>query len=374
MTGRGWRLPIRPFGVPVELDPSFALVLPLFAWLIASQVAGFAALFEQLGVSLDPAPLSAGAAPWILGVTAALGLFTSVLIHELGHAVTARLYGVKTNRITLWFLGGVAQLDDMPRSRGAEAIVAIAGPITSALLSLLLWGVLRADAVSGGAAFVVAYVALTNAGLALFNLLPALPLDGGRVLRSLLALWLGDARATRVAGGGSRAVAIALGVYGFLTLQVFLLAIAFFVDAAGRAEVVASQARRAFEGRRVREAMTRDPVSIDLGWSVLQLRKLRAFRPHAAYPVLDLDGAPIGWVRTRDLDGADEDTPLPDLLVPIETVAENDDLEAAVRRLATSEVGRLLVLDDVGRAVGMLAKTDVVRFLQRGDPSSTHPA
>ena len=370
MTGRGWRLPFRPFGVPVELDPSFALVLPLFAWLIASQVPGFAALFGQLGVTLDPAPLSAGAAPWVLGITAALGLFTSVLVHELGHALTARLYGVKTSRITLWFLGGVAQLDDMPRRRGAEAIVAIAGPITSATLSLLLWTVLRADVISGGVAFVVAYLALTNAGLALFNLLPALPLDGGRVLRSLLALWLGDARATRAVGAVSRAVAIALGVYGFLTLQVFLLAIAFFVDAAGRAEVAASQARRAFEGRRVREAMTRDPVTVDLGWSLLQLRKLRAFRAHAGYPVLDLDGAPIGWIRALDLDGADEDTPLAELLEPVETVAANDDLEAAVRRLASSEVGRLLVLDDAGRAVGMLAKTDVVRFLQRDDRSA----
>lgn len=367
MTGRGWRLPFKPFGVPIELDPSFALILPLFAWLIGSQVASFATLFGQLGVDLDPGPLSTGSAPWILGVTAALGLFTSVLVHELGHAVTARAFGVKTNRITLWFLGGVAQLEDMPRRRGAEAVVAIVGPITSAALSLLLWALLRADLVSGGVAFVVAYLALTNAGLALFNLLPALPLDGGRVLRSLLALSFGDATATRIAGGVSRAVAIALGVYGFLTLQVFLLAIAFFVDAAGRAEVVASRARHAFAGRRVREAMTRDPVAIDLGWSIEQLQKLRAFRPHHAYPVLDLDGEPIGWIRVRDLDGATAATAVGDLLQPIEAVGEDDDLEGAVRRLATNQVGRLVVLDAHGRLVGLLAKSDVVRWLQRSD-------
>jgi Zn-dependent protease/CBS domain-containing protein len=365
VTGRGWRLPFRPFGVPVELDPSFALILPLFAWLIASQVGPFATLFGQLGVDLDPAPLSTGAAPWIVGVAAALGLFASVLVHELGHAVTARVFGVRTNRITLWFLGGVAQLEDMPRRRGSEAVVAIVGPITSALLSLLLWGLLRSGLVSGGVAFVVAYLAMTNAGLALFNLLPALPLDGGRVLRSLLALALGEARATRIAGGVSRAVAIALGVYGFLSLQIYLLAIAFFIDAAGRAEVVASRARRAFEGRRVREAMTRDPVSVDLGWSLAQVQKLRAFRAHHAYPVVDLDGGPLGWLRTRDLDAATESTPLTDLLRPAETVAEGDDLEGAVRRLAESEVGRLVVVDDHGRAVGILAKADVVRWLQR---------
>ena len=365
MTGRGWRLPFRPFGVPVELDPTFALILPLFAWLIGSQVAGFAELFAQLGVDLDPAPLSTGAAPWLLGGSAAIGLFASVLVHELGHAIVARVYGVRTQRITLWFLGGVAQLDDMPRRRGAEAIVAIVGPITSGGLSLLLWTLLRSDLFAGGIAFVMAYLAVTNAGLAVFNLLPALPLDGGRVLRSLLAIPLGDARATRVAGAVSRVVAIALGVYGFLTLQVFLLAIAFFVDAAGRAEVAASRARRAFEGRRVREAMTPDPVAVDLGWSLEQLRRLQAFRAHTAYPVLDVDGAPIGWVRASDLDRGDDETPVADLLRPVETVAADEDLEAAVRRLAAADAGRLLVVERDGRVVGVLAKADVVRWLQR---------
>ncbi len=367
MTGRGWRLPIRPFGVPVELDPSFALILPLFAWLIGTQVGAFAELFGQLGVELDPVGLSAGAAPWLLGLSAAIGLFASVLVHELGHAITARVFGVRTQRITLWFLGGVAHLEDMPRRRGAEAVVAIVGPITSAALSLLLWSLLRTGVASGGVAFVLAYLALTNAGLAIFNLLPALPLDGGRVLRSLLALAVGDARATRVAGAVSRAVAILLGVYGVLSFQVFLVIIAFFIDAAGRAEVVASQARRAFEGRRVREAMTPDPVTIDLGWSLEQLRRLRAFRSHTCYPVLDANGAPIGWVRGADVDGVDADTTVGDLLRPVETVPADEELETAVRRLASAEVGRLLVVERDGRVVGVLAKADVVRWLQRSE-------
>lgn len=364
MTGRGWRLPLRPFGVPVELDPTFALILPLFAWLIGSQVPAFAALFGELGVPLDPGPLSTGAAPWLLGLAAATGLFASVLVHELGHALTARAYGVRTQRITLWFLGGVAQLDDMPRRPGAEAIVAIAGPITSGVLSWLLWAALRGAEIGGGGGFVLAYLAVTNAGLAVFNLLPALPLDGGRVLRSLLALGVGDARATRVVGAVSRAVAIALGVYGFLTLQVFLVAIAFFVDAAGRAEVAASHARSAFQGRRVRDVMVGDPVSIDLGWSLAQMRRLRAYRRCTAYPVLDADGRALGWVRADDLDGAAEDATVADLLRPAETVGACDDLDAAVRRLASAEAGRLLAVDRDGRVVGLLARADVVRWLR----------
>lgn len=369
MLGRGWRLPFKPFGVPIELDPSFALVLPLFAWLIGSQVPAYAELLGSVGVALDPEPLTQGATPWLLGAVGALGLFSSVLVHELGHALTARAYGVKTLRITLWFLGGVAQLDDLPRRRGAEAVVAIAGPITSALISMGLAALLNVSGLPGSLTFVLSYLAITNAGLAMFNLLPALPLDGGRVLRSLLAFPLGEERATAVSAGVSRAVAILLGVYGFLTFQVFLLAIAFFIDAAGRAEVGAARARRAFEGRRVRDAMTPDPIAVDLAWTAGQLRRLRAFRRHTAYPVTSVDGAPLGVVRADELDGVDDAVGAADLMRPVETVAVDDDLEAAVRRLATTAAGRFAVVDGAGRLVGMLTKSDVVRWLQATAPT-----
>ncbi len=361
---RGWRLPFRPFGIPIELDPSFALVLPLFAWLIGSQVPAYVELLAQLGVVLDPAPLTEGATPWLLGTAGALGLFASVLVHELGHAVVARAYGVRTARITLWFLGGIAQLDEIPRRRGAEAVVAIVGPITSGLLSVVLAAALRGTAMGGGAAFVVSYLAITNAGLALFNLLPALPLDGGRVLRSLMAIPMGQERATRVSSMVSRGVAILLGVYGFLTLQVFLLAIAFFIDAAGRTEMRAVRAQRAFEGRSVRDAMTPEPITVDLTWTAEQLRRLQAFRAHGAYPVVSVDGRPLGLVRRSDLEGVEPDTTAADLLRPVESVRAHEDLESAVRRLATTEAGRLVVVDAAGRTVGLLTKSDVVRWLQ----------
>src|SRR5690606_12340722 len=121
--------------------------------------------------------------PWILGFVAAVGLFTSVVVHELGHALIARLYGVVTVEIRLWFLGGVAQFKEMPKQRGAEALVALAGPVTSAVLGLLLWLLVPQVGFSLGTQAVVAYLALTNVALALFNLLPALPLDRGRILR-----------------------------------------------------------------------------------------------------------------------------------------------------------------------------------------------
>jgi Zn-dependent protease len=385
MLGRGWRLPVRILRIPVYLDPSFALVLPLFAWLIANQVPAFAALLAQAGVQLDVVALTTGSTPYLLGLISALGLFTSVLIHEVGHAVAARLYGVGTKRITLWFLGGVAQLEDMPRAKGAEAVVAIVGPITSGLLSVLFASVLRFSEAGGGVAFVLAYLALMNAALAIFNLLPALPLDGGRVLRSLLAIVIDRERATTIVGGVSRAVAILLGVYGFLTFQLFLVVIAFFVFNAGQAEIQAERARRAFEGRRVRDIMTPDPITVDLGMPLPQFLQLRSFKPHPCYPVVDGDGILVGLARIKDAeaaaagaaaedgssDGAADRVPstLHDILVDVDTARASEELEGAVRRLAEGDVGRLVVVDAARRVVGIVSRSDVVRVIRDAEPS-----
>jgi Zn-dependent protease len=368
--GRGWRLPIRLLGIPVWLDPTFALVLPLFAWLIANQVRAFATLLAPLGVVLDVDVLTAGATPYLLGLTAAVGLFASVVVHELGHAMAARAYGVRTKMITLWFLGGVAQLEDMPRARGAEAVVAIVGPIVSALLSLAFATSLRVLGLQGGAAFVVAYLALMNAGLAIFNLLPALPLDGGRVLRSLLAIAIDRERATVIAGTISRVVAVLLGVYGILTFQLFLVIIAFFVFNAGQAEVAAERARRAFEGRSVVDVMTHDPVTVDLDMPVSQFRQLRSFKPHPCYPVVDAAGVLAGLARLDDAEQAEPDATLAAIVKPADSARPGDDLQKAVQRLAGGGSGRLVVVDRDRRVIGILSRTDVVRVLKEETSAS----
>ena len=125
-------LPFKLLGIPLKLDISFLFVLPLFAWLIGSRIPAY---IDLLGLEIDPVNFQDGLTPYFLGFIAALGLFISVVIHELGHAVTAKAFKVKTKDITLWFLGGVAQLEEMPRKRGVEAVIAIVGPITSLLLA-----------------------------------------------------------------------------------------------------------------------------------------------------------------------------------------------------------------------------------------------
>jgi len=120
------------FGIPIKLGASFLLVLPLLAYLIGTQVTPTVDLLNQVfGTAIDPGELTDGTLPWLLGVSAALGLFVSVLLHELGHSLVARRYGLEIESITLWFLGGLAQFTEFPEDWREELTIAVAGPIVS---------------------------------------------------------------------------------------------------------------------------------------------------------------------------------------------------------------------------------------------------
>ncbi|MEX2542516.1 MAG: site-2 protease family protein [Trueperaceae bacterium] len=369
MFGGAIRLPVKLLGIPVRLDTSFLLVLPLFAWLIANQLPGYLMLLRRAGFELDGAPLLEGVTPYLLGLGAALGLFAGVLIHELGHAVVARLYDVEVKEITLWFLGGVAQFEELPRQRGAEALVGIAGPITSLLLAGLSWLAWQGLDLSAGWLFIFSYLTLTNFALAVFNMLPALPLDGGRILRSLLALAMPYLQATRIAANVSRVVALLLGIYGFLTFQLLLVVVAFFVYNAVHAETRYAAMTAALQGKSVADFMTQDVISVTSDMRIGQFLRLAQFRRHVGYPVVGVDGSLLGFARLDDARALDEQDTLERIIRPAETIAADRDAMDAVKKLASGELGRLMVLDHRGRLVGVLSKTDVVRELQgQGEP------
>ena len=357
------RLPFKLLGIPVKLDISFLFILPLFAWLIGSQVPGYVATFRQLGLDIDPAALQGGLTPYLLGLMAALGLFASVLVHELGHALTARLYGVETKEITLWFLGGVAQFTELPRQRGAEAVVAAAGPVVSFALAGLFWWLWHGTLTSAALLFILSYLSITNGFLAVFNLLPALPLDGGRIFRSLLALRLDYVRATRIAAGLSQVIAVLLGLYGFFNFQFFLVILAFFIYNAVRAETQYAVVSRTFENLKVRDLMTREPVTVEPDMRLEQFLQLMFFKKHLGYPVMQ-DGRLLGFAKLQDAKDKAEDATVADIMLPAETIYESEDALGALRRVGASAVGRLVVLDAADRMVGILSKTDLIRTLQ----------
>jgi Zn-dependent protease len=185
-------------------------------------------------------------------------VFGCVLLHELGHALMARQFGIGTADITLYPIGGVARLERMPRAAGAELLIALAGPAVNIVLALGLWGLRGLAGLVGGSsgasepllALLDDYaitLTLINLGLAVFNLVPAFPMDGGRVLRALLSGWLGRMRATEVAANVGQILAMVFGTYSLIHgawLQVFLAAFIFFAARTELWQVRAEQYRR----------------------------------------------------------------------------------------------------------------------------------
>jgi Zn-dependent protease/CBS domain-containing protein len=359
MFQRAIRLPFRLLGIPISLDLSFLIVLPFFAFLIGSQLPEYLRL---LGLEPQPA-LTEGLVPYLLGLLAALSLFASVLIHELGHALAARGYGVQTREITLWLLGGVAQLERIPRARGAEAVIAIVGPLVSlglAGLFTLLRNLLPAE---GGLAFVLGYLGVVNLSLALFNLLPALPLDGGRVLRGVLALYRPYLVATRTAAAVSRFLAFGLGLLGLLVGNLFMALVALFVYMAASAEAEQAVFSQALEGLRVRDLMTRSVSTVVPTLSVAGLLEKMISERHVGYPVV-ADGRLLGMVSLEDLQGASPDAPVSERMRPPQTIGEYAGALEALQRMAEQGFARMVVIDQAGNLVGILSKTDLLRVLQ----------
>ncbi len=205
-----WKLG-RFAGIDAYVHASFLLLVAWAAW----------AAYQGAGTGLAA----------LLGVVFLLGVFGSVLLHEFGHALTARRYGIRTRRIVLWPMGGVAQLEEGPQTPKQELLIALAGPAVNFAIAAALWVVVN---VVGLPTYgLLASLMLANLTLGLFNLVPAFPMDGGRVLRAVLATRIGGRRATDIAVKIGKAAAAGFIVAGFFGNTVLMLVGAFVWFAAG---------------------------------------------------------------------------------------------------------------------------------------------
>ena len=356
------------FGIPIRLNWTFLIVLPLFAYLIGGQVGEIAEVMNEVaGLGIDAGAVAAGNTPWLLGLAAAVGLFVGVLLHEFGHSLVAMRYGYEIESITLWLLGGLASFAEFPEDWKHEFWIAIAGPLVSVAVGVACYGVVLVGAGGSDALlFVFGYLALLNVVLAGFNMLPAFPMDGGRVLRALLARNQPHAQATQRAAAVGKVFAFLMGIIGLFTFQLLLIVLAFFVYIAASGEAQQTTLKAAFEGVTVTDIMTPrgDLHTVSEDTSVADLMSRMFEERHTGYPVLDGDEL-VGMVTLEDARSVREverDAYRVDDVMATDLVAADPNADAltALQTMQEHGVGRLPVVDADGELVGLISRSDLM--------------
>lgn len=354
-------------GIDIGVNWSWFLIAGLIVWSLADGV------FPELNPGLNTGVYVA------MAVIATVLFFTSLILHELGHAIQALREGMKIEGITLWIFGGVAKFSGMFPSAMAEFRVAIAGPLVTLLIGVVMIGLGSVPALPEAIDGVVEWLAIVNIALLVFNMLPAFPMDGGRVLRSLIWRSSDDfARATAIAGGIGRAFGRIFVVGGLLVFfftgtfgGAWLALIGWFVINAGESEVRLARLRDVFAGRTVADLMVTEPATVEPGLplatfldDVLPVSRFRA------YPVVE-DGCLRGLLTARaaatskptSLNGGTVNA----VMVPLDcalVMNPHKDLGDAALELIQTEPGRALVTDVNGELAGLLSITDVMRSLE----------
>jgi Zn-dependent protease/CBS domain-containing protein len=353
------------FGFAVRLDPSWFIMAVLWTSTLA----------DDNGMFKGFSP----AVRWGMGAAGTLGLFASVVVHELAHSLVARRFGISMRGITLFIFGGVAEMSSEPPSPKAEFWVAAAGPAMSFAIGFAGLGVSSLGRIGDwppALMAVVSYLALANLVLALFNLVPAFPLDGGRIFRSILWRWKGSLRwATLVSsriGSGFGFLLIAGGV--LLVIQgnwsgLYLFLLGLFVRNAAQMSYQQLLLRRAFEGEPVSRFMQPNPVTVPRQISIGELVQDYIYRyHHKLYPVLDDSGRLIGCVTTRQVKAMPKDEwdnttvgALAGQCSPENTVRPDTDALAALSAMSKTGASRLMVAEG-DRLLGILTLKDLLRF------------
>lgn len=370
----------RLFGVEISIHLSWLIISLLIAWSLATGA------LPQLHAGLPAASY------WIMAATVVVGLAASIILHELAHTLVGRAFGMSVQRITLFLLGGVAELEEEPRAPRAEILMAMAGPTMSLLLGLLFSlaaSTLQSIAAPQEAVIALGYLATLNVVLAVFNLTPAYPMDGGRLLRA--AIWMTTGRpetATRVAARTSQALAGAFVLGGLVVVVtghpgagVWSILIGLFVLASATAALDHLVARRHLGGRPVREllmAQRLETAPSDMRVEAFVRHRLYATR-HGLYPIVE-QGRLIGVLEPADILGVPRGrwagTTLGDICSPLDptrTAAPKEDAFAVLERMRRDRRPRMLVLDR-GVLVGIVTLDDILERLALARRFEPEPA
>lgn len=359
----------RVWGIPIRVNVSLIVFLPILAWLIGSgeQLAAYASIINSLTpATVDPAAL-AEVDRWVVGTAAAVGLFASVTLHELGHAWAAMRYDIEVESITLWILGGLASLSEMPKEWNREFWIAVAGPVTSVLVGVA--GILALFVIPPSATllvFAVGFIAVINIILAVFNMVPAFPMDGGRVLRALLARDRSYADATRAATRAGAMFALVFMILGVLAFSPLLILVAAFIYIVGKSESKAVVLDELLTGFRAGDLIAEsDPVASDDSLASVFTRLFAARRTDLT--VVDASGAIIGAITASTLSEIDPDeyesTTAGDVAATdLPRIDADTSAFDALQVLSRARAGVAFVERD-GEPIGLISNTDFAAVL-----------
>jgi Zn-dependent protease len=367
MFNRKFKL-FRLFGFEVGIDATWIVLAVLVAWSLSTGYFPFK--YQDLSIRQY----------WVMGVIGAMGLFVSIVAHEFCHSLVARRSGMPMKGITLFIFGGVAEMTEEPRSARDEFLIAVVGPVSSFAMAAIFYGLNRIGEAAGWPTTisgVMGYLGMINIILAVFNLVPAFPLDGGRILRAALWAWKGNLRwATRIAshfGEGFGLLLIALGVLrvlgGLFVGGMWFFLIGLFIRSAAKMSYQQLLTRRALEGESLQRFMNRDPVTVSPAISLDHLVEDYIYRyHHKLYPVIDGDRL-IGCITTRQVKEVPRDQwsrktvgELVQECSDENTIAPETDAVAALASMHRNRAGRLMVVEG-DRLMGIIALKDLLDFL-----------
>ncbi len=351
-------------GIPIKIHFTFLLILALFAWTFsASSVSllGFTIGYGGLVIDLFLKIL--------LGIFLAILLFVCVILHELGHSYVTQRYGYKIQGITLFVFGGISQAEEIPRNPKMEFMIAITGPAISILLGAVFYLIfLLVDSLPFSIDMQVISItagtlAFYNVLLGLFNLIPAFPIDGGRVLRSILATRLEYRKATKIASNVGKGFAVAMAIFGIF-FNIWLVLIAVFVYLGASEEDRSLQISISLENFKVKDLMTPAIDSVSPTMTLQEFSEYMIAHKHLGYPVME-NNTLQGMISINELHKADHKK-LKEILVQdvmrkdILSISPDEPASTAFKLMTRNNHERLLVQKD-GKYLGILSWSDLQR-------------
>ncbi|MCL7413286.1 MAG: site-2 protease family protein [ANME-2 cluster archaeon] len=372
-----WSIQIgKVMGISIRLHITFLFILILFIYYFAVidlKIGTMVLGFNGMDISLTEKLL--------FSTIASILFFSTILLHELSHSFVAKRKGLNIQSITLFVFGGVAQMEEIPRNPKLELTMAAAGPALSLVIGILTYafyvyfGPLEVDGIgmnTKNAILITAgIISVYNLVLGIFNLLPAFPMDGGRVLRAFLALWLPYMDATRMAVSIGKTFAFLMGIFGLLTINLILILIAVFVFYGAQGEERETFFAISLEGIKVKDVMTprQDLIYVPPDWTISQLVEAMFRFKHMGYPVQeDLDKTTLGIVTFEDVQKVPKEhhdsVQVKDIMTrAIISVSPENEAYQALQTIAKHNIGRLLVIKD-DRITGIITMKDIMRNMQ----------